>query len=160
MHAFSQLSLSHRCRIGLVALMGIAVLEDENHFTDLFRKRVRNQYSKTSKGLTRRCACLSQLSLSHRCRIGLVALMGIAVLWDENHFTDLFRKRVRNQYSKTSKGLTRRCACLSQLSLSHRCRIGLVALMGIAVLEDENHFTDLFRKRVRNQYSKTSKGLT
>ena len=140
--------------------MGIAVLWDESHFTDLFRKRVRNQYSKTSKGLTRRCACLFSAELVASLPDWPCCADGIAVLEDENHFTDLFRKRVRNQYSKTSKGLTRRCACLSQLSLSHRCRIGLVALMGIAVLEDENHFTDLFRKRVRNQYSKTSKGLT
>ena len=39
--------------MGLDALLMNAVLEDENHFTDLFRKTVRNQYSKTSKGLTR-----------------------------------------------------------------------------------------------------------
>ena len=39
--------------MGLVALLIPAVLEDENNFTDLFRKKVRNLNSKTSKGLTR-----------------------------------------------------------------------------------------------------------
>ena len=86
MHAFSQLSLSHRCRIGLVVLMGIAVLEDENHFTDLFRKRVRNQYSKTSKGLARRCACLFSAEL--------VASLPALYSWVDGYFPDLFRRTV------------------------------------------------------------------